>query len=233
MTTQPSKSKSIPRAIALAILIAAFTAAVYILIVRAPGDAVEHSIDKGILTSAQKSWELVKKIGSDIKEAVNMQPQVTYEGTTVLEAKKPIAELSTIEKRFEHTYRWEHKWFGSTKQIVLKGQFVAKAGYDLTKPFSIDVSDNGQTFKATMPPAKVNSVELVKYEIVEDVNGYWNDVTKADREGAVNAMVNGAKSNLNEAKLLEEANQALIDQLEEIVKKSAPEGAIVTFQPAL
>ena len=78
-----------------------------------------------------------------------MRPLVTSGGVTIIEASGSIAELSTVEKNFQHTYTWKSKWLGSTKRIELKGDFVAKAGYnisgkDLARPFSVDISEDGK-----------------------------------------------------------------------------------------
>jgi hypothetical protein len=232
MNDSHNPTSTIAKAFAIAIVIAALTVAGYVAFVKAPSDLVGNvkdgtadAADKAI-DKVNKGWDTAKRIGNDIDKVINLRPKVTMGGTTVVEASKEIAEMSLVEKPFEHTYTWEHVWLGSTKRLTLKGHFIAKAGYDLTKPFSIDVSEDGQSIRATVPPAKLNSLDQLRVEILKDESGIWNGISKEDRQNAINALNFEAKKALERTSLLSDADAALMTRLEGVIRKNAPTASI-------
>jgi hypothetical protein len=56
--------------------------------------------------------------------------------------KLPVLELAVLSQNFGHTYTWTNTWLNSTKQIFITGTFEAKAGFDLRKKFSIELTDD-------------------------------------------------------------------------------------------
>jgi hypothetical protein len=203
------------KACAIAILVLALAAAGYVVFVKAPSDLGSNAVD------------LAQRIGTDMDDVIHFRPKITTAGTTIIEASKQITELSVVEKSFEHTYTWESTWLGSTKRLKLKGSFVAKAGYDLAKPFSIDISEDGQSILATMPPAKINSVEQAKVEILQDENGIWNKVSAQERQDVMNALAAEARKSLEQTSLLSDVDSALVTALEKVIRKNAPTAKIV------
>lgn len=206
---------TITKAIAIAIVITVLTVAGYVAFVKGPSDLVNNG------------WDTAKRIGNDIDKVVNFRPKITTGGITVVEASKEIVEISLIEKAFEHTFHWEGIWFWSIKRLKLKGHFIAKAGYDLTKPFSIDISEDGKFIRITMPPAKLNSVEQTSIEVLQDENGIWNKITPQERQDAMNALLADAKKALDETSLLSDVDAALMMFLEGAIRKNAPSASIV------
>jgi hypothetical protein len=214
-----TSSKTPARAFGLAIVIAAITAAVYFLVVKAPPEA------------ANKWYDVARNIGKDVDDVIHFRPRVTSGGVTLLKESNSIKELSTTERNFEHTHTWETTWLGSTKRIEYKGKFIAKAGYDLTKPFSIDISEDGKTIRAHMPPARINSVEQLKMEMIKDENGLWNKISPQEREQATNALLQDARTSIGKSDILKEADEAFMRQLDEAIRKSAPPGVEILREP--
>jgi hypothetical protein len=212
-------SKAPARAFGLAIVIAAITAATYFMFVKAPPEA------------GNKWYDLARKIGKDVDDVVHFRPRVTSGGITLLKESNSIKELSTTERNFEHTHTWETTWLGSTKRIEYKGKFIAKAGYDMMKPFSIEISEDGKTIRAHMPPARINSVEQLKMEVLKDENGVWNKISPKEREQAMNALLEGARTSIEKSDILEEADKAFMRQLEEAIRKNVPSGVEILREP--
>ena len=113
----------------------------------------------------------------------------------------------------------------------MSGTFVAKAGYDLTKPFAIDVSADRMTIRATLPPAQLNSLEQTSISAMDDQDGWWNKVSSEERTAAANALLRDAKKSIQTTRLLEEADAALLNQVEKAVRKSAPEKSRIIRDP--
>lgn len=214
-----TSSKAPARAFGFAIIVAVVIAAAYFMLVKAPPEA------------ANKWYDVARKIGKDVDDVIHVRPRVTSSGVILLKESNSIRELSTTERNFECTHIWESTWLGSTKRIELKGSFIAKAGYDLTQPFSIDISENGKTIRAHMPPARINSVEQLKMAIIEDENGIWNKISREEREQVMNALLRNARTSLEKSDILKEADKAFMSQLEEAIRKSAPPGVVILREP--
>lgn len=110
---------------------------------------------------------------------------------------------------------------------------MAKAGYDLRKPFTIDVSADMQTLRAQMPPAQINSVEQLRVEIVQEESGWWNTISTEDRQHALNKVLQDAKMSVRQSTILADADKAFRAQFEEIIRKNVPPETVVDVEPLL
>jgi hypothetical protein len=214
-----ASSKAPARAFALAIVIAAITAAAYFMLVKAPREV------------ANNLHEMAREIGKEIDNVIHFRPRITSGGVTLLKKSASINELSTTQRTFDYTHTWESTWLGSRKRIELKGSFTAKAGYDLTQPFSIDIAKDGKTIRAHMPPAKIHSVEQLKVEVLKDEDGLWNKKSTAEREQAMNDLLRKARESIEKSDILEQADKAFMAQLEEAIRKSTPPGIEILRAP--
>jgi hypothetical protein len=191
-------------AAAVAMFLAAI--ALYIVLVKIPSD-------------------LAANISSGIKETFHFTPQVRVNETIVIEQNAPIAELATVARDLLVEYSWSHEWLGSTKTIALRGVFVAKAGFDLKEPFSIDIQKN--RVSAQMPAPKLLSLQMNSYDVLQDENGWWNRISDRDREAAVNSLQRTAREKAENSGLLEEARTTVEQRIKEIVERN---GAVVEFR---
>lgn len=223
-TTPPTKSRSIPRAIALMIVIAALTGAAYVLFVVIPAQQIK--------VVKNESFDTAQRIADEIDKLMNFRPKVIISGTTVTEPSVNIAELSTVEKTFEHTHSIESTWLGSTKRLQLKGQFIAKAGYDLNNAIQMEIQPDQQIVRVTVPAAKILSVEQTKVEIEVDDNGLWNKITTEQRTQALNALLADAKKSLEETTILSDAQKSFESQLDNILKKHLPPQTKIILEPS-
>lgn len=139
---------------------------------------------------------------------------------TVIEASKNTHFYETVTKDFEHTFDYTNERLFSKKTIKLKGRFTASAGFDLKLPFSIQVSDDGKSIRAKLPPARIGKCELQPntFDIITE-NGLWNSVTDADRSSVTNAFIESARKRVEQFTVLEDAKKSLMDQLEDAIKK--------------
>jgi len=230
MSQTPAPSRSIRLALALAIIVGVLTLAAYVALVWMPGRLARNTKEVAV-QGMRDVYELGRQLAGEIDGVIHLRPKVTVGGHTVVEASREIAELSTIQKTFEHTYTYQSTWLGSTKRIEMAGTFVAKAGYDMTKPFAIDVSPDGSTIRATLPPAQLNSVEQVTVKVLEDKDGFWNKVSAEERTAAMNALLRDAKKSIQTTSLLKEADAALMNQIEKAVRKKMPEKSTIIREP--
>jgi hypothetical protein len=182
--------------------------ALYVVLVKIPSDAVS-------------------KISQGIKETFHFTPQVRVNETIVIEQNAPIAELATVARDLLVEYSWSHEWLGSTKTIALRGVFVAKAGFDLKEPFSLNIQKSPLKVVTHMPAPKILSLQMNSYDVLQDENGWWNRISDRDREAAVNSLQRTAREKAENSGLLEEARTTVEQRIKEIVERN---GAVVEFR---
>ena len=214
-------AQTLARGIAAVLIIAALTTAGYVAFVKGPSD-LGHQAKEGALDASNRGYDLARRIATDLADALHFRPQVTVDNRTVVEQTTSVAELATVERKFSHTFYWENRWAGSTKKIELKGDFVAKAGYDLSQPFSIAISRDGTAVRATMPRPKVLSVSELREHVLQDVDGIWNKLTPEDRENAKNELLRRAREAVEATDLLSAADAKFMERLEGVVRKNKP-----------
>ncbi len=165
---------------------------------------------------AERSYEGARQIGRDISKAFQFTPEITVNNTVVLQQQTPILELATLSQTFRHEYKWTHTRFGSTKKIDIKGSFVAKIGFDLNKRFAIEISeDKALVF---LPKPELLSIESLNDMKFEDEIGIINWLDSDDRSKAMNAFTSSARKYAEQARFVNNAQQAMENKLREILK---------------
>ncbi len=218
----PKSSRSIRLAIAISIVIVVLTGALYLLLYHGPARLITHS--------KNTTEELGRTVYRALDELANLRPKVIVSGRTIIEGTAEIAELTTVEKNFEQTHTVETTWLGSTKRLNVKGRFTAKAGFDLKQAITIDVAEDGKIIRVSLPPARIHSVEQTNVEILEDENGYWNKITKEQRQEALNALMSDARKSVGETPILREAEQSFEKQIADIIRRQVPQDSKVIIE---
>jgi hypothetical protein len=134
--------------------------------------------------------DTAREIAEKVATAFEVQPQVTVDRRTIVEQKNAVLQLVTLEKTITERQRITDSWMNSTKILEVECDFVVRAGFDLTKPFVIDVDRNGSSLRVTLPPAKILGVEIRDVRFLRDEDGLVNKLTPADREAALRDLRN-------------------------------------------
>ncbi|MCS6808720.1 MAG: DUF4230 domain-containing protein [Bacteroidota bacterium] len=166
---------------------------------------------------------LAKNASEAFKQRLGITPSISINGLTVIEQTQPILELATVEETLFREYRWSHTFLGSTKTIVLRGEFVIKAGFDLRQNFNLDIDEEKSSthdpelrITATLPKAKILSVEMRQYAVEVDENGFWNRITAEDRTNAVHALQSEARAAAEQSGIAEKAKDMLRAQVQKV-----------------
>lgn len=193
-----------------AIIILSVSCAIYFLAVHGPL-TLAHAAKEETFDSAQR-------IATGFKGMFNFTPQVTVNGITEVEQASSVMELATVNQGVVEHYQWSQSWFGSTKEMELQGLYTAKAGFDLHTPCLIAVRD--ARIIATLPEPKLLSIEMKEngLKIIRDENGWWNKITSEDREKAIAAMQDEARTKAGQSGILTEAKTRFKDQLAAMLK---------------
>lgn len=143
--------------------------------------------------AAEPAVELARRIADGVARRLQFRPEVRIDQVTVLQRETPVLELATVRREFAHDYEWEHQWLGSTKRLHLRGTFAAKAGYDLNENFYFEIDSNDLQVEVGLPEPRVLGVEMIAYR-AEEEEGFWNKLSAAEREEAVNALLASARA---------------------------------------
>ncbi len=188
----------------------------YALLYRGPVE-LARGLRQETTAAGTDAVQFARGLAGDIAKFLQFTPQVTVNGMTVVEANRSILELATVERKSQTRYKWEHSWMGSTKTLELEAFVRVKAGFDLKQPFTIAIDTQQSTVTALMPPAKVLSVEMISYKVIEDKNGWWNKVTADDREQALQALMRQARQTVAGTDILQEADRSFRERLAGLV----------------
>lgn len=143
--------------------------------------------------------------------------QVTVHSNTVTLQKTNIAELSVVQRKTQTILRHETSLLGSKSTLILRGDFLVKAGFDLTKPFSVHFNEETGEVRADFPPAKITSVELIHYEVYFAESGVINKIKPEDQELATQLMLAQARLEAERSDIKEEAEVQLARRLKDIL----------------
>jgi hypothetical protein len=152
------------------------------------------------------------------KTLVDLTPQVRITSFVSVQKTSKILELATVKKEFKIPYQYKATFAGSTKELDILGDYTVKAGFDLRDDFNLDIDEQTRVVHASFPRPKIVSVQLDNFAIQSDENGYWNKITSADREAAVNDMNRIAHDKAMELGAIKEAEDSLRSQIETLSK---------------
>lgn len=157
-----------------------------------------------------------KSTPETIKETMSHFADVLFknnsEGISLVVSKdssKP--ELVTLTRGFEFEYKYSTTWAGSTKTIIVKNSFEAKAGMNLAleNPLVITIpNEKSATISIHNAKGKLISCSPKgEVTVVTDESGWWNKSTKDDRIRAVNMLQKAAEEHILETGILSEAEE--------------------------
>src|SRR5271154_3361848 len=115
--------------------------------------AVDHTIDH---------------IRDAFSQVLKVQPQITVNQHVILTQTAPIAELAIVTKEElvtigmnEHLEVLSMQIPLTEKKLTVEATYRLKAGFDLSEPFSVEIDPATHAIRASMPHAKILSVEQV------------------------------------------------------------------------
>jgi hypothetical protein len=215
---QQSSRSILAKGISVALIVAVLCGGVYFLMTGFIGATTDAATDLTD-TATNKGLEVYREFKGDIVSALQCKPKVTVGSVTVYEPIADNTEIVTATHTFNHTYLYEHSHLRSTKRIKVQGDFTAKAGFPVDDSFSINISEDGQTVTLRHADPSILSCEMSNYRIIEDEDGYWNNVNQDDREYALNQLLETAREKANESALLSVATENLLERMAPMQKK--------------
>ena len=151
-------------------------------------------------------------------DLLHVRPEVR-EGTKVVWGQtSALLEIVVAEKKIEVGYDWEHVWLGSRKVIHLTQSYLVKVGFDLQKPFVVEIGQGTGEVTARLPSAEILAVSPVGVVSYHDEEGWWNKLTEKDREGAMQKILEEARKLARSSGLVREAEERTGSRLTELAR---------------
>ena len=210
--SQSKSTHTLAIGIAISLVILAMFGGVYFLIYKGPRE-VTGATTEGVIEAANSGYDLLKRGGKDIYQALQFEPKVIIGSATVHGPATKETEVVTASKSFQHTYTYKATWAGSTKLLELKGDFTAKAGFPLDDSFSMVISEDGRTVTLRHKDPDIISCELTKLHVLKDEGGWWNKIQPEERESAQNELLRQARKAAREPDLMRTATENLLVRL--------------------
>lgn len=163
---------------------------------------------------ARTAQELREAFG----EIAQVHPKITVNDRVIFEQTASVLELAVVSRPTQVERETEHEWLGSKKRIKLRGTYQVKAGFDLTKPFTVRVE--GKKLLVEVPPPRILSIDQVDAEVLALDSGLWNKIRPDDLAAELRTLPLLARQKATETGLQQEALEGLRKRLEE---RFAPE----------
>jgi hypothetical protein len=195
----------------LAIALAAFC--VYYFLFKLPQENSQKAIEA--------SQEIARKLATEFQSAFGFTPEVLVRDCVVVGAASPILELATVSKPITAETSYGEKDALTSYSVIVRGDYVVKAGYDLRKQFRITVSEQGMS--AEFPAPEILSVELMNYTIMNEggtMDFFWKKTSKqAIQEVALKRNKERAIEAADSSGILNDAREKLLLQTQGIFER--------------
>jgi Protein of unknown function (DUF4230) len=179
----------------------------------------------------QDARRIAESLAAEFDKTFQFTPRISVDSVVVVAENTPVMELVVMQRQLLVRHRWTHTWLHSTKNLELEATFTAKAGFDLTEPFRINIDPRSGYISAEMPPPKLLSLGMSDVRVLKDENGLWNKLTVEDRQMAFRALEDKARKTFADSSLLAEARLTAEKQVRALIEKSRS-AAKISAQPA-
>ncbi len=138
--------------------------------------------------------------------------KVIVSGSTAVLEKSEIGELALVQRKTQAITKFETRWMGSSKLLIVRGDFLVKAGFDLRKGGQWGILEG--KVQGTLPEGKVLSVEPIgDFEIYYAESGTLNRLGPEDHASAFNYLKKQARRDAELSDIGKEAEGVLLRRI--------------------
>ncbi len=210
----------------LALAIALAAASLYYFLFKLP----QEHLQKAFVATK----ETARKIADEFQRAFGFTPEIFVRDSVVIGAASPILELATVSTPIVAETSFGEKDALTSYSVVVKGNYLVKAGYDLRKRFRITVTEQG--ISAEFPEPEILSVELLDYKILNEggtLDMFWKRTSKqAVQEVALKRNKERAVQAADSSGILNDAREKLLLQTQAIFERvsESPKSLSIRFR---
>lgn len=138
--------------------------------------------------------------------------EVNVSGSTAVLDKSEIGELALVQRKTQAITKYETSWLGSENLLIVRGDFLVKAGFDLSEGGQWSILEG--KVNGALPKGKVLSVEPIgPLEVYYSENGIINYLSPEDQASAFNYLIRQAKIDARRSNIGKEAEEVLIRRI--------------------
>lgn len=167
----------------------------------------------------------IASVRDGFAQALRIQPTVTVNQRVVLTQTAPIAELAVVTKEEVVTlgfdYHLEVLSFQvplTEKKMTAEAIYRLKAGFDLRELFDVEINAATGDVRATLPHAKILSVEQEGDLTYKGDDALMNRITDAEREEILNNLNHAAHDVAEASTLKADAEKQVGERLKELIR---------------
>jgi hypothetical protein len=161
---------------------------------------------------------LAQKAAGVFGRVFQSAPVVTIKGDSVVLEKSAVAELAVCQRKTQVVMKYESQWLNSSKVLVVRGDFIIKAGFDLKQEFRFTVSQPEREVVVELPRPKILSVEFQSYEVLYSSDGVINKIQPQDQERVVNEMLAKARADAEKSDITAEATEQVERRVRDLLQ---------------
>jgi hypothetical protein len=192
----------------------------------------------GLHECAAESRATVASVRDAFVSVFHVQPEIRVHEETIMTQTAPIAELA-VAQRDEKVSRGvdEHVAVGAFtvplthKEIEASAVFRVKAGFDLREPFRVTFDPATGNVEATLPHARILSVEQVGDLSEQAQDSVLNRLSDEDRANLVNDLNHTARAAAESSGLIQDAEEQATTRLRQILEHNGQK-AVLRFSDA-
>jgi len=193
-------------------------AAIFLVVVITAGVGVRSCMNLPERMASRTADGVRQGISEVFVDFLHVRPEIR-EGTKVVWGQTSAKnQIVVAEKRIEVEYDWEHVWLGSHKVIRLRQAYRVKAGFDLEKPFWVELGPGVGQATACLPFPEILAVSQEGAPTYRDEDGWWNKVTDQDRAGALAKLAEEAQRKAVQSGILREAEEMTGSRLTDLAR---------------
>ena len=181
----------------------------------------------------------INSVRDAFSQVLHMQPQVTINQRVVLTQTAPIAELAVVTKEELVTLHFNvHLEVLSfqvpltEKNLTAEATYRLKSGFDLHEPFSVEINPTTHEVHATMPHAKILSVEQIGDLTYHGEDAMLNRITDDERATILNNLNAAAHHAAEESSLKSDAENQIMQRLKDLIQHNGQSIQIEWSHPA-
>jgi len=166
----------------------------------------------------------IERVRDAFAQVLRVQPQITVNQRVVMTQTAPIAELAVVTREelvtlgfTEHLEVLSMQVPLTEKAITVEAPYRLKAGFDLREPFSVEIDPNTHQLQASMPHAKILSVEQAGNLVYHAEDAVLNRITDEEREKMVNDLNAAARDSAEKSTLKMDAEQQVTQRLNDLM----------------
>ena len=193
----------------------------------------------GIYSCTAAADHTIASVKNAFAQVFQVQPQITMNERVILTQTAPIAELAVVSKDelvtiglTQHLDILSYQIPLTEKEVTVEAVFRLKAGFDLREPFRVTIDPVTHAIHATLPHAKILSVEQLGDLNFHSQDATLNKVTDEERQKLLNGLNETAHAQAEQSGLKEDAEKQVNQRLEELFSHNGEKMSLEWSGPA-